>query len=101
MSKHTQGKWKADLSSYPDMNHEVLAETAFGLKTICEIENEHDARLIAAAPEMLGLLKEAELIFANGLENESQCVDFWRRVSDVIRKTEGNDGCNAARARSE
>ena len=81
MSEHTAGPWKPV----------IMARGSHGIESsdACMIAITHeipDAHLIAAAPELLGLLKDIELALkAGNLRKPNQ----WRdRISEVIRKTQ-------------
>lgn len=45
--------------------------------------------MILNAPTLFALLKEAEGIFARGLQDEHECVDLWSRISDMVMKVTG------------
>lgn len=54
----------------------------------CSFENPNDARLIAAAPELLAALKEVRLFVAGeALPTKEQAL---QRIDSVIAKVEGN-----------
>lgn len=65
MSKPTSAPWKVSYSGGPDLKSirvHVTGVTADGVKDICfplRVEAEDDARLIAAAPELLEALQAA------------------------------------------
>lgn len=69
MSAHTKGPWKADITREPEefavivgvggaSGTMVVAEIATGINDKWTPEDEANARLIAAAPELLAALRE-------------------------------------------
>lgn len=73
MAEHTKGPWRAGFQSELDRRHEMIvrAEEVDGQPWVAPcrsnfggIEIEANARLIAAAPEMLAALVETEELFA-------------------------------------
>ena len=78
--KFTKGKWH-------NLGYRVDVDIADGLSGICEMSNwmdkkemEANAKLIAAAPEMIDVLST--------IENDNfEIPDWlWRRIKDVIKK---------------
>ena len=64
-TKHTPGPWHADIKASrsiglydADGTHIAVVDAKIG--SVTRQRREHDARLIAAAPELLGALKSAE-----------------------------------------
>ena len=102
MSKHTPGPWKIippdafkmdgyDTPVHPSCVGVDNDNHSFGVNRLCSLPNNPaDARLIAAAPEMLEALKDAlELIREYMPEFPSR--DFNQRelaISKVIKKAE-------------
>lgn len=78
-NKHTPGPWEI-----------YLGIEGYGIKGVCggyygDIENEADARLIAAAPE---LLEAAKLVIAwYEAEDDHSGTDFYERV-EMCRESE-------------
>ena len=92
MSKHTPGPWKVGT---PPPNGEQTIGTLGGLMvavatTGAGIQTETNARLIAAAPDMLDMLKECHdaLEYVGSWETP---VGLIERVRDLIQKVEGDD----------
>lgn len=95
MSKHTPGPWF--INNY---NAQIDAD-AFGNKPVCQLlwptairsENETlaNARLIAAAPELLEVLKECRKMYG-GFAGSAHYPDEARlidKIDAVIKKAEG------------
>ena len=81
MSKHTQGPW------------EILntLEICAGNKDICEMkgwmnEDQANARLIAAAPDLLKALEEISLCSQNSMSSKDECGRIARAA---IAKAKG------------
>ena len=91
MSKHTPGTWKAqknhgDLWIRATDRYEESLLIANVYETFEEGQKEANARLIAAAPEMLEVLREA--ISAYSLTNYPK--DHWsNKVRRLLAKIEG------------
>jgi len=61
MSKHTPGPWNyryGGMSVYPEANADVDIARVYQYRPMSAEENEANARLIAAAPELLEALEE-------------------------------------------
>ena len=78
--KFTKGKWH-------NLEYRVDVDIADGLSGICEMSNwmdkkemEANAKLIAAAPEMIDILST--------IENDNGGIPdwLWKRIKDVIKK---------------
>ena len=87
MSKHTPGPWKARLLPMGVYLIEIRPQ-----ETICAIasqrENHHaNARLIAAAPELLEALKNAVC----WLTDLNATPEELREFESLIKKAEGTD----------
>ena len=95
MSKHSAGPWRVALSNFklgPQGGRDILNQHG---PIARKVFWEDDARLIAAAPDMLEALKEwAEAFdsFAEGGEQLTRLGDRTRRTKDLIAKAEGRDG---------
>jgi len=85
-TKHTQGPW-----TYATHQGHTLVETVEPAKTVCNVygnttdAKEANARLIAAAPEMLEALKAV----TDSNINRPDLVPMWKKVYDAIAKAEG------------
>ena len=91
MSKHTEGPWKIGKGSFIISEHptsNTLGSTELSLKyydgyLICESVHSNNLNLIAAAPELLEILKliiDSTIIFPSNIEN---------RIIQIIAKAEG------------
>lgn len=85
MSKHTPGPW---FSKYTDGNKTLAIESAlidqgFGRIATVHFADEANARLIAAAPEMLEVLET--------IENDDGKIPtwLWERIQSVVKKAGG------------
>ena len=95
---HTQGEWKVTtdgqkVTSILDRND------ANGFNNICSInehieEREANAKLIAAAPELLDALKDCEKLLSiyaesteSSLNNKGADAQIWRNAKQAINKT--------------
>src|SRR5690606_3860687 len=108
MSKHTPGPWK--LKHVKNGHHIFMGQatrTPWHYPSHCKIEYEHDvwpedgeqyeeaeanARLIAAAPELLGVCKSA-LSFIEALRNNGTINRTWsgeERLRQIIAKATAN-----------
>ena len=94
MNKYTPGPWEID-DQLPPNPRSVIARTV-GRRAISgntvgphdSLDDDSNARLIAAAPDLLELLKEAQIrIFR--LDGNS---DLYRRICLVLCKAEGRQG---------
>jgi hypothetical protein len=83
MNKHTAGPWiVVQNGKQIDIHHKAIGDREI---TITTNANEKDARLIAAAPDMLEALKTAQVrIFM--LEGES---DEYNKITRVLDRAEG------------
>lgn len=90
--QHTPGPWDVWPSIYEGMGAAVVRNIET-LETIAEVRDYANARLIAAAPELLEALKTAQLYVANVVEAEGAL--FNRRhldsVNSAISKATGED----------
>lgn len=94
-AKHTPGPWRVvpgssgslDVLACPPGDEEgtLIAETY-----ICDREKAN-AQLIAAAPELLVLCKEAERLmpYIPADNFDGHAADFFRRLAEAIKKAEG------------
>ena len=93
--QHTPGPWVAAEEDWHGLP--ITAADREGMVHICmvptgfrepfEIEQQANARLIAAAPDMLAALREAERILS-GLEIDEDC-HFTADIRAAIAKAEG------------
>ncbi|HEY9453453.1 MAG TPA: hypothetical protein VIR82_12320 [Bradyrhizobium sp.] len=94
-AKHTQGPWDFQ-EEYGDTGQRFTAVRDGRYETVCIIdghENEADARLIAAAPDLLEALKEAESLLEQTLR--------WRGEGWECSEAELLGGIRAAIAKAE
>lgn len=94
MSKHTLGEWSVDGHNLAS----VIRKTATGWETVATCPNANatwrgDARLIAAAPEMLEVLKalvDEQIDYAriNNLGDATKNHNVYRAIA-AIAKAEG------------
>ena len=87
MRKNTQGPWKAVVNE--DNRRVIVGRDGYILADVGQVEfeddsAEHDARLIAEAPEMFGIIDS--LFEVNGLELP---VSIAKRIVDCLRRIEG------------
>jgi len=96
MSKHTPGPWIAEeigMSSAGD-NAVPIYDVIAGMRNrVCEYASEADARLIAAAPELLAIVSKLALL-REGLDNgNSSAEDAAARLAaaaaSVVAKATG------------
>jgi len=55
----------------------------------CKMQDESNARLIAAAPEMLEQLKYVVEVFGHDAECQCESCRYLKPVIDIIKKAEG------------
>ena len=77
MSKHTPGRW-FDSDNYVFSDNELVENNP---TVVCRAATVEDARLIAAAPDMLAVLEE--------LDNTDSAMRDWDAVRAVIAKAKG------------
>lgn len=88
--KHIQGEWRVrkavdETGDYPFPTYDILAIHEWGPECIaCAFQNPNNARLIAAAPEMLEAL--IEFLKFNGAQNTEE---YQLRVLKLIEKATG------------
>ena len=81
--KHTKGNWYASEGQiYPEETGKTLALIPYYDKD--DKEQEANANLIAAAPDMLKALKKADDFFRDNYEQIE--LSFWREIQDAIQK---------------
>ena len=83
--KHTKGEWKIDSDNGNIMSGEITVAIPHGSAgRIVDIKEEHDAnaKLIAAAPEMLKRLKYV----VSWLEDANVHKTFVKHFKDTIKK---------------
>ena len=93
-TKHTPGPWKSNPYVH-SMIHgfAVYSDKSCVDKIADDIKREADARLIAAAPEMLEALKEA-LLDLESLEGETKddlCLTRIEQIKAAIAKATGGE----------
>ena len=92
MSEHTPGPWEVDAGLATDWIAFRVAAGSRLTETVCdtvdgdESERQANARLIAAAPDMLETLKEIRTYFeyTDGVDDENASI-----VIEAIEKAEG------------
>lgn len=85
MKKHTPGPWFFETVGVSDLgNPEDICEITNGHQRIAEYVLEHDARLIAAAPELLAALMRAQY----HLEGQ-EYLDALAVIRNAINKVKG------------
>ncbi|PAQ00892.1 hypothetical protein LRP31_25380 [Mesorhizobium mediterraneum] len=90
-TKHTPGPWQ--ITRYKGRPHAIVAaDPDIGAMPIAKVHiaNDHEANanLIAAAPDMLAILKEA----ADFVQPFNRASDFLDRIEAVIARAEQRDG---------
>jgi hypothetical protein len=94
MSKHTPGPWtiQSEESALDyQMEHWIQAEG----EDLCVVNSEADARLIAAAPDLLQVMKEFKS--ALDLQDPNFDADTWLdRVDAAIAKATGATNTNGS-----
>ena len=98
-SAHTPGPWvvKHDKNGLPFIG--VASDPWTYLGTVATVEQEKDARLIAAAPEMYELLRDLSKVIEN-LESIGANLPYYfkddmsmsDKVREVLAKVEGGEG---------
>lgn len=92
MSKHTAGPWKAvEVGDTGGENPMPIYEvqTAGGHKRICEYIRPDDARLCAAAPELLEALKKCAAVCAGETMHKNGLIEALDAARAAIRKATG------------
>jgi hypothetical protein len=101
--EHTKGHWRIGQGSAPiyGSNGELIDEALYIMsedssQPICRVgglrnpHTEANARLIAAAPELLAAVKAANAFFENGnLLTRQQSMDLKRKLMRAITKAMG------------
>ena len=91
MSKSTPGPWEA-ITNRPHEEHKwMIANRSWSNWPIATEMKKEDARLIAAAPELLDALRR---LYDAGLDHDlarsrNGCADVMELASSAIRKAEG------------
>ena len=92
MTKHTPGPWKSNTyrvcAGVGTPAIKVICDTAHNMASRTP-ENEANARLIAAAPEMLECLQAT--IDYLGFFATTEANELWGKVAMVIRKAHGEE----------
>lgn len=96
-NKHTQGGWVAKQANPSGNNKWLVCEARSYGEGICQLDNEANARLIAASPDMLNALEttQSEIISAlnEGIDkhfSEDMLRRWLKGVEEVINKAKGN-----------
>ena len=90
MSKHTPGPWH--VADADGLNYNIRGEpsTGYNGKHLARVfNNEANAHLIAAAPDMLVMLKVIQSDLRITVPSEAKLRD---EIQKVINKAEGSDG---------
>lgn len=88
--RHTQGDWRIrktvdESGDYPFPTYDILAVHEWGPECVaCAFQHPYNARLIAAAPEMLEQLIK---IFTTMQNVQQEC--YWMPIKQVIEKATG------------
>jgi hypothetical protein len=85
--KHTPGPWKATADPYSD----VVVDAA-GVELCVMVGSgpqADNARLIAAAPELLEALRDLVQLEADGRAESESAIEYWERARAAIAKAEG------------
>lgn len=87
--KHSPGRWEAECVGHggPGDNPEEVWEVNNGHARIAEYLNEADARLVAAAPDMLEALKQARSWSAG--RRGAAARSITKAIDRAIAKAEG------------
>ena len=87
--KHTPGPWDVDgTSPHRTINGPEFTVAMIHQPRLMELpESEANARLIAAAPELLAVLQDY-IADQNG-EKILSGMELWRRMNDAVRKATG------------
>ena len=100
MTEHTPGPWRVGNRYMPTgvftADGELVANTHGAQRNFQREEQIQEqnanARLIAAAPELLVALKQAQVLIAMaGFHNNNQTVPIWDANVKLIAKAEGKD----------
>lgn len=97
-SKHTPGPWMMATRPSSIVGWPVVAPYAMG-RSVCNVTAGHDesaanARLIAAAPDLLAALKDAretiiQHVNSRGSEAEGSSADWVAEIDAAIARAEG------------
>ena len=88
MTMHTPGPWTAGNDGYIYSAGDIVADSTFGC--LPQIEGDHNARLIAAAPDLLAALET--IANSEPMDGDSFVCDFDTLQSvarAAIRKAKG------------
>jgi len=77
--------WKLnpDMPNQIDVNGNVGAGICYRATLLCEVESEQDARLIAAAPEMLKLIVHLSKLNLRDHKIENRIAKLLKKVKEV------------------
>jgi hypothetical protein len=78
-TRHTPGPWRVEATAYRNQPHVVNEHGAFVADT-----DAHNARLIAAAPELLAALQDCVAV-----PNKNRPDEVWQRARAAIAKATG------------
>jgi hypothetical protein len=89
----TKGPWKAELHIDPQWRISVEGQRFNIVATTCQGNDEANARLIAASPEMFELLQDASKRLGCGCGHDEpicgECKKVEDRIESLIAKVEG------------
>jgi len=86
MSKHTPGPWRIDIEETWPADAPCFI-TAYSGGPLCMVDNREDARLIAAAPELLEALEVVEPV----IDAMTASVEPGRMIRAAIAKARGEE----------
>lgn len=92
MTTHTPGPWTAYKRKPEDMGPRDMAfhvGNAGIQHTVAEAHEEGNARLIAAAPDLLAVLRLAHSYFASHSTGENEASELFKIAGSAIAKAEG------------
>jgi hypothetical protein len=97
MSKHTPGPWAVKYHENTDTRSVYVAGRSWESWTVCEIghskEDEHNARLIAVAPDLLDFLFDALPYVEEGEEfNKPTHRNLSRDIRALLREIDPESG---------
>jgi hypothetical protein len=91
-TKHTPGPWKISKDGTAGMSHEIRAEFVTVARTYSSAKECNDnARLIAAAPELLQALKWTIGALESECGDKLHCSALYQDALAAIAKAEGGE----------
>jgi len=96
MSNHTPGPWRYDYE--PGFCGELLAPNGTNIAEFITEPNDSDARLIAAAPDLLAALQK--FVAWSEAESSHEGTTFWERV-EMLRELDAAAAVAIAKATGE